>query len=123
VSVIGTSYSNLPSGTSFVVSPAMALTQSVTGAVLDVKTVTVAGRVTLNGQVPTKTCTSAAPGYVNLYEAAAGYTLQIPIACDATLSFNGQIYPGTYKVSVIGTSYSNLPSGTSYVVYDRVAVN
>ncbi|MCC6332800.1 MAG: hypothetical protein IT380_02285, partial [Myxococcales bacterium] len=82
----------------------------------DVRTFTVSGSVTLNGAPPSGTgstgsCSTSPRGWVELSDAARGYSFSLPIACMGTPApFTGLVYPGTYRVKVRGnTSYSNLP--------------
>jgi hypothetical protein len=84
---------------------------------IDVKTVNVAGTVTLNGAAPTTlpSCNpspSTSKASVHLVDVARGYSFDLPVPCSAsTFSWSGVIFPGTYKVSVIGDSnYSSLPA-------------
>jgi hypothetical protein len=79
-------------------------------------------KVTLNGAPPTKTCSSAPPAAILLKENTHGYSLSIQVPCEPTFPFSGEIYPGTYTVSVAGNSYSNLPQGTPFVVYRQLEI-
>ncbi|MBL8950189.1 MAG: hypothetical protein JNK82_05395, partial [Myxococcaceae bacterium] len=87
---------------------------SVTTLALNVRTFNVSGTVTQNGMVPTGgTCTSSPRGYVNLVDAAQGYSFSFPIPCmGSPATFGGAVYPGTYRVTVAGNSAngSSLPA-------------
>ncbi|MGZ3406099.1 MAG: hypothetical protein ACXVAN_06610 [Polyangia bacterium] len=84
---------------------------------IDVKTVQVAGTVTLNGAAPTTlpSCNpspSTSKASVRLTDVARGYSFDLPVPCSAsTFSWSGVVFPGSYRVSVIGDSnYSSLPA-------------
>jgi hypothetical protein len=89
------------------------------GIVLNVPTVTISGRVTLNGAVPVVSpfCFQT-EGAVRLTftETTRRYTFAVIIDCNTTdFSFSAALYPGTYEVRVanIGNNSvlgSNLPS-------------
>lgn len=123
VAVLGNSYANLPQGSAYVVDPALSLTAGRTGLSLDVKTVTLSGKVTLNGATPAATCSSASPATVILQDAAQGYSLSVPVPCNSMFAWSGTVYPGTYKVLVAGNSYSNLPVGSSFVASPALKVS
>ena len=116
VTVLGNSNSNLPQGTAFVANPALELAVDKTGVVFDVKTVSIDGKVTLNGAPPSSSCSTSSPATVLLHEITQGYNLTIAVPCTPSFAWSGNIYPGTYKVSVAGNSNSNLPQGTAFVV-------
>ena len=123
----GSGYSNLPHAT-YVANPALAVGGAVSGQALDVKTVTVAGTVTLNGAAPTPTsfCTSSptsTQATVALSDAKSGYAFSFSVPCSSTtLAWSGTIFPGTYRVTVAGSpSYSTLP-GAAFVARDSFAV-
>jgi len=116
VTAVGTTYSNLPRDSEYVVDPAFVVGGDRTGLAFDVRTHNVTGRITLNGAAPTRTCTSASPATVRFVDAARGYNLALAAACDTAFSFAGQVYPGTYRVTVVGTTYSNLPRDSEYMV-------
>ncbi len=69
--------------------------------VVDVKSVPLAGTVTLNGATPPP-CTGATWGEVYAYETTRHYNFSMPVACVAggPFAFSGDVYPGTYHVSV-----------------------
>src|SRR5262249_21094270 len=108
------SYSNLPDS-AFVANAALAVTANTTGVALDVKPATVAGTLTLNGQAPTSdpACTSSPTSQkaiVRFADAKNGYSFDLNVPCSSsTFAWSGQIFPGTYSVSVAGSQYSNLP--------------
>ena len=98
---------------------------------LDVKTARLAGKVTLNGADPSNGPDCARrPGSekarVLLRETSKGYTFALPMSCsDAGFTFAGTVYPGTYQVTVQGSSdgyrYSDLPL-VGYVAEPMLAV-
>ncbi|MBL9008693.1 MAG: hypothetical protein JNJ46_30820 [Myxococcales bacterium] len=127
----GSSYqtSNLPSA-GYIATSGLAISADLMGQVFDVKTLRVAGRVTLNGKDPevTTDCSDTRNPYerkaqVRLNDAVRGYTFTFGSLClDSDWAFEGQIYPGTYQITASrGSSYqtSNLPS-TGYVMIERV---
>jgi len=132
VSVSGytTGYSNLPT-TPQVIYDALSLTAPKSGLVLDMKTVPVSGVVTMNGNAPTfgpycKSTSSTRFLRVTFAEMKKGYTITLLKRCSDKphdFSFEGLVYPGTYKVSASGytSGYSNLPT-TAQVIYDSLAI-
>ncbi len=127
----GSSYntSNLPSA-GFVATGGLVASADLMGQVFDVKTLRVAGRVTLNGKDPevTMDCSASRNPYerkaqVRFAEPVRGYTFTFGTQCvDSGWAFEGQVYPGTYQITASrGSSYgtSNLPS-TGYVMIERV---
>src|SRR5688572_16681316 len=82
--------------------------------VLDEKSITVAGVVTLNGAVPVSNSpkcevfpsgnTYQSRATVYLVETTHGYTFELDLqGCQATAAtFSGIIYPGTYRITVRG---------------------
>ncbi len=127
VSVQGdATYSNVPAS-SFVANTALSVAGSAANQALDVKTVTAAGSVTLNGVMPTSTCPSSttySKATVHLTDAKNGYQFDFPITCaQADFSWSGAVYPSTYVVTVDGgDGYSNLPD-TAYVANSALAVS
>lgn len=122
VSVKGTTFSNLPQGTEYIVHPSITLTNMSNTLPLDVQAVNVTGGVTLNLAQLVKSCSSASPATILFHEINKGYDLTLNSLCDATASFSGTVYPGTYKVSVQGTTFSNLPQGSPYTVHPSLAI-
>jgi len=122
VSVSGTTFSNLPQGSPYVVHPSLAIQNANNTLPLDVLAVNVNGGVTLNGAALVKTCSTSSPATVLLHEVNQGYDLTLNSACDMAASFMGTVYPGMYKVSVSGTTFSNLPQGSPYVVFPSLAI-
>jgi hypothetical protein len=127
VSVAGANYSNLPTQP-FVAGGALTVSGNLTGQALDVKTITVGGSLTLNGMQPSTTTAcnpspTAAKANVQFYDATSGYSFAVPVACSAAdFSWNGAIYPGTYRIAVAGAGgYSNLPS-EGFLVTPRLQV-
>jgi hypothetical protein len=83
---------------------------------IDVKTVAVAGTVTLNGAAPSTlpSCNpnpTASKATVHLVDVARGYSFDLPVPCSTTtFAWSGVVFPGNYKVTVTGDSnYSSLP--------------
>ena len=106
-----------------VVLPQLTIGQDRPGLVLDVRTRRVSGVVTMNGQQPTSSCSSVARAHIDLQEMTLGYNLSIPVPCNGAttpFTFDGLVYPGTYRVRVRGTS-SNLPI-EPYVVLPQLTV-
>jgi hypothetical protein len=127
VNVSGGSYSNLPSE-SFLANGALAVSSDVTGQVLDVKTSTVGGTLTLNGAAPSTTtyCNpnpTATKANIDFVDASDGYAFSLPVACSsANFGWTGAVYPGTYRISIAGVSgYSNLPT-EGFLVTPRLKV-
>jgi hypothetical protein len=127
VSVEGdASYSNVPAS-SFVANAALGVSGNVANQALDVKTVTAAGTVTLNGVMPTSTCPSSTTytkAVVHLTDAKSGYQFDFPITCAQTdYAWSGDVFPGTYALTVDGgDGYSNLPR-TPFVGNAALAVD
>jgi hypothetical protein len=109
----GLRFSNLPLA-SYLTDAALAVSADVSGKTLDVKTVQVGGKVTMNGADPTNggDCASrptATKASVVLADAGKGYSFTLPLSCgDNDFTFLGTIFPGTYRVTVQGNSYSGL---------------
>ncbi len=127
----GSSYqtSNLPTA-GFIASSSLVVSADLAGQVFDVKTLRIAGRVTLNGKDPevTADCSDTRNPYerkaqVRFSDAVRGYTFTFGSLCkDSDWTFEGMIYPGTYQITASrGSSYgtSNL-SSTGYVMIERV---
>jgi hypothetical protein len=90
---------------------------------LDVRTFTASGTVTMNGAMPTSTCSSSARATVRLVDAVRGYDISIPVPCNGAntpFTFSGTVFPGTYRVTVSG-GLSSLP-GAPYVVYESLSL-
>lgn len=118
VSVVGANdYSNLPNQ-SFVANAALTVGADIANVALDVKTVSVAGSVTLNGAAPITTadaCSAdptAAAATVHFADATDGYAFDLDVPCSsATYGWGGSIFPGTYVVSVAGhDGFTTLPT-------------
>ena len=120
-------YSNVPTAP-FTANSALAITGTVSGQALAIKTVHAAGTVTLNGAAPTATCPSVSTAYnkavVHLSDAKNGYRFDIPVTCAQTdWAWTGSVYPGSYAVTVDGgDGYSNLPL-TAFQANPTLAVN
>lgn len=118
VKVSGSStFTNLPFPP-LVVSPALSVSANTSNLMFDVKTITVAGRLTLNGATPTRGtyCTGNPNGQsatVSFGDTTRGIYFDLPIPCsDPTFSFSGSIYPGSYKVAFmneLSPGSSNIP--------------
>ncbi len=120
------SYSSLPDS-AFVAKDALAVSGNTANVALDVKTANVAGTLTLNGVAPTSdpACTNSptqTKAIVRLANAKLGYSFDLTVPCSSsTFAWSGQIFPGTYTVSVAGSQYSNLPD-TPFVANSALAV-
>jgi hypothetical protein len=84
------------------------------GVDIDVQTLAVAGKLTLNGVVPsTTTYCNANPDQPKAHVtfASAGVTFQLPVLCSSSdFSWSGVVFPGVYRVSVDGAGgFSSLP--------------
>jgi hypothetical protein len=91
---------------------AMAINANKTNFVFDEKTVTVSGKVTLNGQDPATVGTCTAGG--NQFEGTVrfsqkdGPSFGLPIPCSAgVFAWTGKVYPGTYNLTVDGLNGSS----------------
>src|SRR5205807_2412350 len=112
---IDTVDSNLPAP-NYIALPTLDLPSSYTGLVLDVKTISVGGTVTLNGAAPVfvsycKANPSSTSSFPTRRSSDLGYSFQFYTSCsDPTFAFSGTVFPGTYRVSVQGidTVDSNL---------------
>jgi hypothetical protein len=116
VSVIGQPYYSTLPPSPFVAKDGLAVSGNTANVALDVKTATVSGTLTLNGIAPTTSpACSGNPDQpkatVRLTSAKLGYAFELPVPCSSsTFGFSGEVFPGTYAVSVAGGSYSNLPA-------------
>jgi hypothetical protein len=124
----GDGYSSLPDS-AYVANAALAVTNAVSNQTLDVKTVTVAGTITLNGAVPTPSSfcasnSSATQATVQLADATNGYAFSFTTPCSSTtFAWTGTVFPGSYRVTVSGDpSYSTLPNA-GFVAKDALAVS
>ena len=111
-------------------SPALAIAADTAGIGLDVKTVTAAGKVTLNGALPVLGASCTAPGAqpssrLTFIDARSSYAFGLETKCgDTAFGFTGSIYPGTYEVRIQGNgaAYSNLPQApANNVAYKAVS--
>ncbi|MFO0573780.1 MAG: hypothetical protein U1A78_07280 [Polyangia bacterium] len=127
----GYRYSDLPL-VGYVGEAALLVNSDTAGKTLDVKTVRVGGKVTLNALDPVNGPDCARlPGAdkarVNLTEITYGYSFSLPMSCSgAAFTFSGAVYPGVYRAAVQGLSdggrrYSELPL-ESYVVASRIQI-
>ena len=103
-------YSNVPYAW-FLANPALVVTAAQANLVLDVKTTTASGTVTLNGAAPiaTAACQQNDGSLVNVQftNATTGVTFTASAPCTSN-AWSMTIFPGTYKVEVQGY-YSNVP--------------
>jgi hypothetical protein len=130
VSVWGTDpyWTTLPEA-AYVSRDALAISGAESGLVFDVATYPVGGTITHDGAVPADAegCANSpdsAKAVVQLYEIGRGYNFQLRVPCNAaTYAFGGEVYPGTYRVSVWGTDpyWTHLPQ-SPYVVISRIAI-
>ncbi|HWE29106.1 MAG TPA: hypothetical protein VHB97_13955 [Polyangia bacterium] len=108
------SYSTLPDS-AFVAEDGLAVTSAMSNLALDVKTANVAGTITLDSAAPTSdpACTgnpTQSKAVVRLTNAKLGYAFDLTVPCSSsTFAWTGQVFPGTYAVTVAGSNYSNLP--------------
>ncbi len=109
------SYSTLPTS-AFVAKDGLAISGNSANNALDVKTANVAGTITLNAAAPTSdpACTNsptATKAIVRLTNAKLGYSFDLTVPCSSsTFAWSGEVFPGTYAVTVSGGNYSNLPN-------------
>jgi hypothetical protein len=112
--------SNLLSGGWYVANSALVVSASIADLVIDVTTSLFSGTVTLNGANPvsnsstcavTATDTTSGRGFVLLLETTQGYVVSTNLqgCTNTTATFSTALYPGTYKVTVIGQA-SDIPS-------------
>ena len=126
VSVSGTSWSNVPQA-SYVAIASIAVFSNTSSLVLDVPIHNVAGHITVNGVMPALNSSCATyPGEttatVSFVEVTHDYSFDFNSLCsDPSFGFSGSVYPGTYRVSVSGTSWSNVPQA-SYTAVDDIAL-
>lgn len=124
----GNGYSNLPD-TAYVANPSLAIKDKTANQVLDVKTVSIDGTVTLNGAAPAPTnyCASSPSSVqatVQLEDAKDGYRFSFTIPCSsATLAWTGVVFPGHYRVSVTGQPYYSTLPPSPFVARDDLAVS
>ncbi len=107
VRIHGEAGSGIPSGSDFLARPALALSASSLSELFEVKTLPVSGGVTMDGAQPTSTCAgpSAARAAVLFEDAQQGYAFTLPVPCPSQatpFTFEGALFPGTYRVSVRG---------------------
>ncbi|TNE51004.1 MAG: hypothetical protein EP343_06085 [Deltaproteobacteria bacterium] len=126
-----TNYSNLPQ-TGQVVLDNRDFTKNETNVLLDVKTIQVSGKITLNRNNPQLLANcqrTGREGYrtfrVLFRETTYNYQINVYGTCESAKNkgfvYDATIFPGTYRVTVYGgesTNYSNLPQ-TGQVVLDN----
>ncbi len=123
-------YANLPT-TQQVLYDELTLTKATSGILLNVTTVAVAGWVTLNGATPKfgQYCTASSSSKymrVRFSEVKKGYSFEFARSCNDTphdFSFTGDVFPGTYRVTVSGynPAYADLPT-TQQIIIDQLEV-
>jgi hypothetical protein len=97
----------------FVANSALVVNGAILDLAIDATTSLVSGTVTLNGANPvsnsstcavTATDTTAGRGTVALFETTQGYSVETNLqgCTNTTATFSTAVYPGTYKVTVIG---------------------
>ena len=118
--------SNLPKA-DFVVHSALTLSSNQSGMLLDVKTISILGRVTLSSENPKTSegsCQNTTPppptrGRVVLTDVnnpAAVFTLDLEgCQTNAEATFSGVVFPGTYRIVVHGVN-SDLPNSNFVAV-------
>jgi hypothetical protein len=121
VNSYGPSWSSLPDGRASVAA-AQVVSSAISNLVADVKTVPVAGNVTLNGAAPATgvNCSGSTSGKaaVNFLDEVGGTAINLTVPCSSsTFAFSGNVPPGTYQVTVnsYGPSWSSLPDGRASV--------
>ena len=126
---VGGTYLNEFPGASFLANPNLVVTASQPNLALDVKTVTVGGTVTVNGQPPTAEYQSSQTGAsIHFADDTQGYSFSAFAACTAApgaacpLTFTGPVYPGTYRVTVSGTYLNEFP-GAAFIANPQLVVN
>jgi hypothetical protein len=114
--------SNLPNQ-AFVAIAALDATAAQANLSLDVKTLNVAGKVTLNAATPStstncNTNPNSAKANVTFNDTSDGYTFTLPVLCSsADFSWTGVVFPGVYQVTVDGPGgFSSLPKNADLVV-------
>ena len=126
VSVSGTSWANVPQA-NYVAIASVGISSNTANIAVNVPTVTVAGNIMVNGVPPTlngscATYPNETTANVTFVEQTHGYSFTLGSLCsDANFGFSGTIYPGTYQVSVSGTSWSNVPQA-NFVAIASVAI-
>ena len=123
----------------YVADSGLAVTADVSGRTLNVKTLKIAGSITLNGATPTLNkgeCSTmvnadAIKASVRLVETTLGYTFDAYTSpCKtATFNFAQTIFPGTYRIWVQGYSNQSYPYGPltdlptqSFIAADRLLI-
>ena len=125
--------SDLPKA-DFVANAALAIPTAQTNVVLDVKTVSIAGKMTLNGSNPISTHSSCRDTDRDSYSyrgvliwighnVAASYLLPL-WGCQAgtEATFAGTVFPDIYWVGVFGGVYSDIPGGTYGLIVPSLQV-
>lgn len=127
VRVDGTTRADLPVG-GYQAHAALVVSSGKSAQVLDVKTVSAGGKLTINGAVPANTgmhCfmyPNDVKANVTFFDAAKGYLLTAKVRCgSADFAFGTALFPGTYEVRVEGTARSSVPVG-SYLAVTQLAV-
>lgn len=133
----GTALSNLPV-LDYLVDPALVIAGDTPNKVLDVQTVQIAGRLTVNSATPmadTAVCSATEnaelpKALITFYEPKSGYRFEIDSdPCKVgTFQFKDVLFPGIYRVTVrgmsdnaTGTPLSNIPT-VDYVAEQAYAV-
>ncbi len=108
----GTSIPLLPLVGAQVANSRLYIYSDTSGVLLDTKTFQLAGRVTLNGVSPSMMCPlsggSAAKLLLDEVTSANHIELAVPCNSSGELVFDEHVYPGTYKVSVLGAGGGSL---------------
>jgi hypothetical protein len=107
VSVSDPGCTNLPHG-SIQLQSAFTVSSPVSNLMLNVSAPTVAGKVTLNGGVPSAQCNP--PSAQVLFDDGTR-TFRANMS-DSSFNFTAAVPPGTYKVSVTDSGCTNLPHGS-----------
>jgi len=97
----------------------------VTDVSLELRTLQVSGSISVNGQpAGVLDCTGTA-ARVRLKDAQQGYTFDADLPCATTtpgMPWELTVYPGTYEVSVFGSTGTTLPQGDAQRVLGALAV-
>ncbi|MBU51463.1 MAG: hypothetical protein CL920_22465 [Deltaproteobacteria bacterium] len=124
-------YTNIPSVSQIVI-PTLTLNANKSGIVLDVKTIDISGKITLNGQTPKivesgcSATSGSKPVIIQFTEKTYGYRFSIYLTCKQLnttgFTFSSPIYPGVYKMTVRDQyGYTNIPS-VAQVIADNVKI-
>ncbi len=114
----GNSYSDLPPWTQEVLAAlnVSAAQSGVTLNVVQTPRVTVTGTVLHNGAPPMRSCSTASPATIYFDSLNDNYDTTALATCDNAFSWSVNLFPSTYKVSVRGNSFTDLPQWEQVIV-------